>query len=82
MINNLGSCTDIEISILEREALLQLKQKQIEVVRIVSGRLMTSLEMQGVLFTIFKLESDYETEVLEYLDLEVSTKHWSIKTPL
>lgn len=45
LINNLGSCTDLEIAIFEKEVLTQLKNNNIQVLRLTEGRLMTSLEM-------------------------------------
>ncbi|KRX08442.1 DhaL domain [Pseudocohnilembus persalinus] len=81
LVNNLGSCTDLEINIFAMEVLKQLKGHNITVVRLIEGRIMTSLEMHGITLTIQKLEADLEQEILEYLDLPVQTKHWNISTP-
>ena len=56
MLNNLGSTTDIEMNILAKELINQLKQDlNITIERIVQGKVMASLEMHGFSVTVLNL---------------------------
>jgi dihydroxyacetone kinase len=59
LINNLGACTDIEMSLVARAVWNELEEKRrVRIVRAVQGRLMTSLEMQGFSITLLLLSGD------------------------
>ena len=53
MVNNLGGTTPLEIFILLRRAIENMKNAGIPVERVVVGSLMTSLEMAGFSFSLF-----------------------------
>jgi triose/dihydroxyacetone kinase / FAD-AMP lyase (cyclizing) len=73
MVNNLGGTTALEIAIIVRRAVLYLKRREIiEVTRIISGPLMTSLEMAGFSITLFTADSDS----LNHLDAACEIPAW------
>lgn len=39
---------------------------------------MTSLEMQGILITLFTVNPDYKDTVLKCIDLEIDNKNWVV----
>ncbi|KAJ3226518.1 hypothetical protein HK099_004694 [Clydaea vesicula] len=86
IINNLNSCTSLELGILINDTILELKSRGIETLRIFSGPLMvnvikihinscvkTSLEMTGFSITILKLQNE---DWLSYLDYQVRVLSW------
>lgn len=82
MVNNLGSCTDIEMAILVRSLSKKLESQKITLVRIVEGKLMSSLEMHGMSITFLNLKKSFRDDVLNYLDAPVDCKHWKISKPV
>ncbi|RNF26626.1 dihydroxyacetone kinase 1-like protein [Trypanosoma conorhini] len=57
LVNNLGSTTDIEMKILARYALEQLREAGMNVVGVSVGRYMTALEMHGFSFTLLRFSN-------------------------
>ena len=56
ILNNLGGCSQLEMSILTGEV-CKLFGKLYTIERIVVGSLMTSLEMHGISLTLMRLEN-------------------------
>jgi dihydroxyacetone kinase len=93
VINNLGSLTDIEMNIIIKclfEYLFDTNnnKKKFNVVRIVFGKLMTSLDMKGFSITIFNLnENDFiknnTNKILFSIDSKINSENWNvIQNPL
>ncbi|KAJ3181399.1 hypothetical protein HDU85_003719 [Gaertneriomyces sp. JEL0708] len=79
MVNDLGGLTGLELNILVQDAIRHLStlpdgSKNLTVVRVISGRLMTSLEMAGASFTILKLGQ--HEGILQALDTPVKCVAW------
>jgi len=81
ILNNLGGCTDIEMGILLENLYDALKLRFINILRIVSGRIMTSLEMQGFNITICRVLPDLKEKLLKYIDLDTGIKSWHCFIP-
>jgi len=79
IVNNLGACTDLEISIIARDTLLLLRDKGIIVERIVEGRILTSLEMHGMSLTILKIRHESDIGNIDYT---VDCKHFKATKPI
>ena len=79
LINNLGSCTELEMMIIARAALNRFKDKK--VVRLIIGRIMTSLEMHGFSLTVFDLDECPKDLVLKALDDPITCSSWNISVP-
>lgn len=82
LVNNLGSCTDIEMMIIVRTLLKSLNAKKIKTARVVQGKIMTSLEMHGMSISLFPLQKAWRDDVLKYLDAPVNNTNWNISTPV
>ena len=77
MVNNLGNVTGLEMTLIVKDVMEQLKQFEgVKVLRVVSGTLMSSLDMNGMSLTILKLNDTNKAEVLSYLDLSVDSPFW------
>ncbi|KAI9094372.1 bifunctional ATP-dependent dihydroxyacetone kinase/FAD-AMP lyase [Phlyctochytrium arcticum] len=76
LVNNLGALTGLELSILTKEAVEHLARKSIKVTQIISGALMTALEMPGVSLTLFKNTPDGYLH--KALAEEVSASAWPL----
>ncbi len=72
IVNNLGTCTEMEMNIVTRDLLKCLKMKNINVVRCYIGKFMTSLEMAGVSITLMLVDD----ERLSLLDFETQVSSW------
>ena len=56
MINSLGNVTNLEMTLIVNDVMNYFKnQPQIKVMRIISGQVMTSLDMNGISLTVLKL---------------------------
>ncbi|KAJ1525598.1 hypothetical protein HK096_000337, partial [Nowakowskiella sp. JEL0078] len=75
LVNNLGGTTNLELNILIKNAIEYLETKSISVVRVISGALMTSLEMAGVSFTLLRIPPS-DTIFISSLDAPVSSPGW------
>ncbi|EGR27676.1 hypothetical protein IMG5_191210 [Ichthyophthirius multifiliis] len=75
VLNNLGSTTELELMILIKEILEQMKEKKINVKRVVCGKIMSSLEMHGISLTILNI---FDPLIVEVLDLQVENPFWVI----
>ena len=71
-VNNLGGTSNLELSIVAKEALSYLDSVNVNVTRCYVGAFITSLEMAGVSLTIMILNK----ERLEYLDYPVDVPAW------
>ena len=88
VINNLGSLTDIEMNIIIKCLFEYLfdsnnNKKKFNVVRIVFGKLMTSLDMKGFSITIFNLnENDFiknnTNKILFSIDSKINSENWNV----
>ncbi|KAJ3132374.1 hypothetical protein HK100_005390 [Physocladia obscura] len=69
LINNLGSTTDLEMNAFQSHVLSYIKKTfpHLASIRVISGRLMTSLHMHGLSLTLF---ADPTDEMLELLDIK------------
>ena len=75
LINNLGATPSIELYIIARSVLLQLKEIGINVTRVYVGHYMTALEMAGV--SVSLLDLDRYPELTEYLDEPTQAPAWT-----
>ena len=77
MVNNLGSVTGLEMTLIVKDVMEQIKQFEgVKVLRVVSGTLMSSLDMNGMSLTVLKLNEANKAEVLSYLDMPVDSPFW------
>ncbi len=80
-INNLGSTTDLEMSIIARAALKNADARQIRVKRVVTGKIMTSLEMHGFSLTLLDLSGLPGDFIIKCLEEPVPLLSWEITEP-
>ena len=79
VLNNLGAISSLEMGILTKEVVTQMKTRQVFIQRFYSGPLFTSLEMPGFSITILKLTSEI---ILQSLDDEALCSGWSAQAYL
>ncbi|MBV9267151.1 MAG: dihydroxyacetone kinase subunit DhaK [Acidobacteriaceae bacterium] len=72
LVNNLGSTTPMELSIVARRAIEVLQQSGLHVERVYSGTFMTSLEAAGVSLSIMPVEE----QRLRWLDAATDAPAW------
>eukprot|EP00299_Pterocystis_sp_00344_P018590 c9277_g1_i1.p1 GENE.c9277_g1_i1~~c9277_g1_i1.p1 ORF type:complete len:576 (+),score=149.56 c9277_g1_i1:757-2484(+) len=73
LVNNLGGSTAMELSVVARQAVAHLSNVyQLNVVRLLSGTFMSSLDMAGFSLTVFKLDEG----LLNALDQNTSAPAW------
>ena len=72
LVNNLGATTTMEMDIVTRYAFATLVSRGLNVERIYSGTLMTSLDMAGISLTILSVDDDR----LRLLDAATSAPAW------
>lgn len=78
LVNNLGSCTLMEMGLITRQIHLCFSKKlDREPVRIYSGMYMTSFDMKGFSITFLKTEEKNKEEIMKYLDYEVNAPGWA-----
>jgi hypothetical protein len=77
LINNLGATPVIELYLMAKYITDSLTQNWgLNVVRILTGHFMTSLDMQGVSATLLRVGSDESEFILDCLDCETSAPAW------
>ena len=75
LVNNLGGCTGMEMSLAARATIKYLREeKNVNVLRIGVGSFMTALDMQGVSVTLMKVDD----ELLSLLDAATGVHTWSV----
>jgi len=72
LVNGLGATPPLELAIVARHALADLRQRGIAVERAWSGDLLTALEMPGCSLSVLKLDADD----LRFLDASVGASAW------
>lgn len=78
LVNNLGSCTPLEMNVMTRAALENLsRQYQAVVERVYVGAFMTSLDMQGVSLTLLRVDQAGGDTLLQQLDSPVAAPGWT-----
>ncbi|GAB2894651.1 dihydroxyacetone kinase family protein [Neomicrococcus lactis] len=79
MLNNLGGTSNIEMGVMAREVLNEIRNRDVKIQRFWSGAFMTALEMPGVSVTCLHLGAAGEAsaqELLDLLDAPVTTLAW------
>ena len=77
MVNSLGNVTNLEMSLIVNDVMEYFKnQPKINVLRLISGQVMTSLDMNGISLTVLKLDPISKIDVLKYIDLPVDSPFW------
>lgn len=81
-LNNLGATTEIELMVLIKAALKELNERGFEVVRVVHGKFMSSLEMHGISISLLDLSAhhvDVQEIIINGLDHKVEgNTHFSV----
>ena len=76
MINSLGNVTNLEMTLITNDVMKYFKAKDgVKVVRLISGGVMTSLDMNGISLTVLNLDK-FKDDILKYIDLPVDSKSW------
>ena len=75
MLNSLGNVTALEMTLLGNEVLKWCEQAGDTVVRLISGEVVSSLDMNGISLTVLNV-SELGDEVLSFVDLPVSSPFW------
>lgn len=75
LVNNLGGTSNLEMSVVAKEAILNLEKKGIVVKRVYVGAFMTALEMHGFSLSLLLLPKD-DTSILSYLDAPCESTAW------
>ncbi len=65
MVNNLGGATEIELSVLAREAVAACRERGLSVQRLFAGSFVTSLDMHGFSLSLLKLEDKKDLGLLD-----------------
>lgn len=80
LINNLGGISELEISSIANDAVLELEKSNIKIQRIIIGAVMTSLNLPGFSLTTLLLPrkgDKYSPErILQLLDAQASAPGW------
>jgi dihydroxyacetone kinase len=79
LLNNLGGLPHIELLIVAKKIVSNLKSRNIQVVRANAGYYCTSLEMAGLSLSILRI---YDDSVLSYIDLSTTAPAWIKSTVL
>ncbi|EGG15709.1 dihydroxyacetone kinase [Cavenderia fasciculata] len=89
LLNNLGSTTNMELSIFTKQVLEYLNNdnnKKYSVIRFISGTLMTALEMSGISLTLLSIPDNINQNILlDLIDFKTLAMGWpvnSVFTPL
>ncbi len=80
IFNNLGSLIDVEIFSIIKSVCDYLKEKGIIIIKVIYGKLMTSLDMKGFSITFLNIENLNELKdvVIQSLDYSVNSNNWNI----
>ncbi|XP_047488459.1 triokinase/FMN cyclase-like isoform X1 [Penaeus chinensis] len=73
IVNNLGCTSELEMGILRREVVMQLKQRGVNPIRVYQGSLMTSLDMKGVHISVLRI---LDPSWVTLLDAPTSALAW------
>ncbi|XP_014483599.1 PREDICTED: triokinase/FMN cyclase-like isoform X2 [Dinoponera quadriceps] len=76
IVNNFGGLSQLEQGIIVHEVVNQLRYRSINVIRVYSGTLMTSLNSSGVHVSLLKLNENHENMFVEYLDDITAAPCW------
>ena len=77
MVNNLGATTGMELAIIARRAMSDLRSRHVVVQRVFVGTFMTSLEMAGVSLSLLRVDH----ERLRLLDAVTTAPAWPKASP-
>ncbi|CAL4109001.1 unnamed protein product, partial [Meganyctiphanes norvegica] len=72
IVNNLGGTSEIEMAVMTKEVIEQLKNLGVKPQRVYIGGLMTSLDMRGIHISVLRLQ---DSQWLTYLDDPTSDYH-------
>ncbi|KAM9962004.1 hypothetical protein ACTFIR_004883 [Dictyostelium discoideum] len=73
LINNLGSTTNMEMAIATNDCLNYLHEKGFTVERLITGTLMTSLEMAGISISLLLIKNN---QIINLIDLQTNAMGW------
>ena len=78
MVNNLGGATEIELSVLAREAVAACRERGLIVQRLLARSFVTSLDMHGFSLSLLKLDDDHplQPKDLSLLDAPTRAPAW------
>ena len=78
LVNNLGGISTLELNLVVKEAVQAVIQQNLEIKRVLSGTLLSSLNMPGVSITLLRLQDDYQeqNQLLDLLDYNVMVPGW------
>ena len=77
MVNSLGNVTPLEVTLIVNMVLTYLKKVGDTVVRIVSGPVMTSLDMNGISLTVLNVSKfENKDKIIQWLDAPVDSPFW------
>lgn len=72
LVNNLGATPPMELNIVARHAIRELRNRGLIVERVYAGALMTALDMQGISLSVLKVTD----EILSRLDVPTEAIAW------
>ena len=81
LLNNLGGISELELLVLIRDVMLELKSRNIAVVRCFIGSFMTSLEMAGFSLSLLKMNPTVNSSFYYALDFDTNVNIWR-KSPI
>jgi dihydroxyacetone kinase len=76
LINNLGALPALEMSVMAKEIVDELRRRDYRPIRIYTGPLMTSLDMNGISLSIMTFSTVPKDTFLSYLDMKVDAPAW------
>lgn len=72
----LGSCSNLELGIIIKDAIENLEHRSLNVKRLIYGQMVTSLNMKAFSLTVLKLTADMREQVLDLLDAPTEAFAW------
>jgi len=77
MLNNLGSVSNLEMSLIIKDIInFYADNDRITVLRLVYGPMMTSMDMNGISITVLKVDAEHKEQILSYIDMPVDSPAW------
>ncbi|KAK5576147.1 hypothetical protein RB653_007288 [Dictyostelium firmibasis] len=73
LINNLGSTTNMEMAIVINDCLNYLNEKGFAIERLISGTLMSSLEMSGISISLLLIKNN---QIINLIDIQTNAMGW------
>ena len=72
------------MNIITRSLLLEIEKRKLKILRLIVGKLISSLEMHGISITILNLKFPFEKkdEIIEYIDIECDIPNYISIKPL